>query len=128
MSSKRSRQIQRLAQDSRQVISQTQSFSSPYPLPNQLEAFERFAPGSAQEVIATSQESIRFQQRMHELTLTAEIARDTHMNNTVRILLILAVSGAFVLAYFQRDLKSYGVLFTCLATLVGAVLSTRKHQ
>lgn len=99
-----------------------QTFSSPYPLPQQLEAFERFAGGSAKDILATAQESIRHQERLHETALKAQIARDQHMNSTMRWVLILAIAGAFVLTYLNRDTASYVFLFAELATLAGAIL------
>ncbi len=123
--------------DPKQVVTQGsfQTISSPYPLPIQLDSFEEYAPGSAAEVIKTAQESIRHQERMQELAIKGQIDHDRgiregdqHKNTTIRWVLILAIGGAFVLAYLNKDTASYVLLFSGLAALVGALFYSKKKQ
>lgn len=105
-----------------------QSFSSPYPLPQQLEAFERWAPGSAAEVMATSQEVIRHNLRMQALSVQGEVGKTEHMNNTIRWVMLLGLVGGFVLVLLDKSAASYVFLFGEFGALAAAFLYGRLRS
>lgn len=101
---------------------QTVSYSSPYPTPQMLEAFERFAPGSAREVMDISRKSVESQIKLQEASFEASKSYEFRRLNYTFFIAAIALLGGVLLALLDRSMAAYGVLIGELATLAGAFL------
>jgi uncharacterized membrane protein len=130
MSKKNSQFPQNQSQSKQQVVTQTiqASYSSPYPLPGVLEAYEKLAPGSAKEIIEISRRTVESNIERQDFGMRAAVAHERRVLFTIQMTLGISIPGAFLLAFFNKDTAAYVFLFGELAALIGAFLYSKRSD
>lgn len=122
-----SKQIQNQKNNPDQLVAQVQTFSSPYPMPVQMECYEKLCPGIGQRILETSIDAVQHNLKMSEYQIKAGVRFEFMRLIGALFVVLVILCGSFWMVYKNGDLKSYATLIGSVAAVIAALLYSIKR-
>ena len=106
---------------------QSASFQGPLPPPNMLAGYEEILPGSAERLLALTEEQARHRRSLESKTVDSNVTNERLGMIAGFILCLIVIAGGFALIWTGRDLEGLAAVLSPLAILTG-VFAYGKHR